>query len=574
MAPSQPPNANSWTAADLCRAAGEGDSARVQEILTAQPALAQQELAANDETRAIHAAARGNRPEVMRLLLEAGADPLVGIYPNREANGALTTARERGYDEVVRVIEEWLGEQRGTTSVGEEICAAADQGDHARVRELVEEDPASVNATDARRQTPLFKAVQRADASLVLELLDRGAEVDHRDASASRDDLGNRPIHYALNHSWKAPEGRYNTYSLIAGMLIARGTEYDAWVACGVGDVAGARRLLDAHPDRQALLSSERPAWSDYRNPLLVACFRGHAEVVRLLLDSGADPDAPFEMDVAGEMVPQFGHPLWLAACGNHYEVCELMLQRGARPNTECYASGSAVDAPLFQGHRRVANLLFRHGAVAIGLISYCVTNDLAAISEKLNGNPELEDELLWSAILGGSVELVRMVLDRNPEYDDDKWFNLLEQAVVGWRLLDLKVDNSGFDRRDYLRIMTMLLDHGVDPNLRYHRAGHTILHRIASDWGRGHTEEERIEFAGAALDHGADINARDDELLSTPLGWAARYGYAKLAEFLLDRGAALRLPEDEPWATPLAWAEKRGHGALAQLLRDRGATA
>ena len=46
MAPSQPPNANSWTAADLSRAAGECDAARVQEILTAQPALAQQELAA------------------------------------------------------------------------------------------------------------------------------------------------------------------------------------------------------------------------------------------------------------------------------------------------------------------------------------------------------------------------------------------------------------------------------------------------------------------------------------------------------------------------------------------------
>ena len=56
-------------------------------------------------------------------------------------------------------------------------------------------------------------------------------------------------------------------------------------------------------------------------------------------------------------------------------------------------------------------------------------------------------------------------------------------------------------------------------------------------------------------LNHGADINAMEDKLKSTPLGWAARFGQKKLAEFLLDRGADPNLA-GALWATPLAWAE------------------
>ena len=507
----------------------------------------------------------------MRVLLEAGADPLNGIYPHREATSALRIAEDREHISVVKVVEAWLSEQRGTTPKGEAFTHAAARGDIEGVRSMLDEEPELINATDKGGGTALFRAVHRADLPLVLELLDRGAEVDHCAAD------GSRPIHHCLAHSWKVPDEMYKTYVLLAGALIARGAAYTLWVACGIGDVEGVKRKLDAHEDQIALCKSRQPFWSDYENPLVVACFQGHEAVVRVLIEAGADPDSPFEIDVAGEKVKQWGHPLWIAANRGHYDVVKLLLERGANPNTAVYAAGNAVCWAYQYGHKRVADLMFQHGAVA-DLLSYCLTNNLPAISEILHRDTSARDGLLWDAILAGNVDVVAMVMRDNPQHDEANGFKLLEAAVRGWRLGDLKISNEGFDRRNSYTILGMLLEHGVNPNLRNprdERFNFTILHHLAgkncNSRTYGHTEEEVVEFARLLLNHGADINAIDNKLKSTPLGWAARFGCKKLVEFLLDRGADPKLA-DAPWATPMAWAKKEGHAEIAEILHEHGA--
>ena len=480
-------------------------------------------------------------------------------------------AKDRGHTSVVEVIEGWLNEQRGTTPKGEALTRAAG-GDIEQIRSLLNEDAELINATDRGGKTALFKAIDRGDLSLVLELLDRGADVDHRAAD------GSRPIHHCLAHSWKEPDEMYKTYAILVGALLARGAEYDLWVACGVGDVEGVKRFIDACEDKTQLCKSREPFWGDYDNPLVVACFQGHTQVVQLLIDAGADPDSPFEIDVAGEKVKQWGHPLWLAANRGHYEVVKLLIESGANPNTAVYASGNAVCWAYQYGHKRVADLMFQHGAVA-DLLSYCLTNNLPAISEILQRDTSGRKELLWSAILAGNIDVVEMGLRDNPQYDDTKWFNLLEQSVRGWRLGDLKINNEGFDRRNYITNLDKLLEYGIDPNLRNprdERFNFTILHHLAGKSCNpityGHTAEEVVEFARMLLNHGADINAMEDKLKSTPLGWAARFGNKDLAEFLLDRGADPNLA-GASWATPLAWAEKKGHTEIAEIFRKHGAT-
>ena len=107
------------------------------------------------------------------------------------------------------------------------------------------------------------------------------------------------------------------------------------------------------------------------------------------------------------------------------------------------------------------------------------------------------------------------------------------------------------------------LLDHGMGPNhMNWQRV--TLLHYMAS--------EGLLAKARLLVDHGADINAIDDEYRSTPLGLAARRGQLELVHYLLDHGADPHLG-GAPWAVPLAWATRRGHQAIATILRDVGAT-
>src|SRR5262245_16295448 len=79
------------------------------------------------------------------------------------------------------------------------------------------------------------------------------------------------------------------------------------------------------------------------------------------------------------------------------------------------------------------------------------------------------------------------------------------------------------------------------------------------------------LQKARLLLDHGADIDAVDEEYRSTPLGYAARLGRREMVAFLLERGADVN-KSDASWATPVAWARKKGYADIEADLRQAGA--
>jgi ankyrin repeat protein len=86
-----------------------------------------------------------------------------------------------------------------------------------------------------------------------------------------------------------------------------------------------------------------------------------------------------------------------------------------------------------------------------------------------------------------------------------------------------------------------------------------TLLHEMA--------RTGEVGKATLLLDHGADIDAVDQEFRSTPLGFAARWGQREMVDLLLARGADPQRA-GAPWAMPLEWARAKGHAALARLLQ------
>lgn len=549
----------------LGAACERGDIDEVRRILGDMPELARQDARDNDEHQPLHYAVYGNQLQIVQLLLDAGADPLKGVYPHRDATSPRAIAFDRGHTEIVAAIDAHLAASRGASDAGSELCAAAEAGDQTRVAAMLAADPSLLDAKNKHGRTPLLCAVRGGRIGMVRLLLSRGADVEAEGASG-------RPLRDALHHTWKTPDEDYPTFTAIAGLLVGGGAHVDLWAAAGLGDVDAVRQLLQAEPE--ALNGN---GGSDA--PLTVAARRGHAEVVRVLLEAGADPDATFHIEVAGEQIEQKGEPLWLASNRGNLAVVQALLAGGARAEINIYASGNAVEQALLHGHRDVADVLFLHGATGHPL-TYCVTNDLAALAECLKTNPEERGRLLWSALCAGNETVLAHELTHGPAVPQDQQFNLLEQAIRGWRLGNLKITSDGWDRRSYIRNLQRLIDAGIDPGQRNHRSGRadfTILHHLAARACNpsiyGHTAEEVVEFARILVDSGAEVDALESQLCSTPLGWAARYGQIELCRFLLSRGADAN-GGDAAWARPLAWARRYGHDNIVDLLQDAGAKA
>lgn len=90
----------------LAEAVRADDLAQARTMLQARPELADLTMSYGDEHRPIHYAVMKRSPEMVRLLMRQGANARHGIHPHRDATAAWTIAKERGYEEIVAIIEE------------------------------------------------------------------------------------------------------------------------------------------------------------------------------------------------------------------------------------------------------------------------------------------------------------------------------------------------------------------------------------------------------------------------------------------------------------------------------------
>ena len=97
----------------------------------------------------LHHAVLENAPDIVRILMAHGANARDGVYPHREATTAYAIAVQRGYDRVVRVIEEEEQKRRDTRSgmrgapPADELFRAIETGDVDRVIAMLDENPAA-----------------------------------------------------------------------------------------------------------------------------------------------------------------------------------------------------------------------------------------------------------------------------------------------------------------------------------------------------------------------------------------------------------------------------------------------
>ncbi|RBA19772.1 hypothetical protein FPRO05_09072 [Fusarium proliferatum] len=250
------------------------------------------------------------------------------------------------------------------------LSFAAQAGDLEAIGKLFDRH-ADVELTDTDGQTPLLWAAREGHEGAVKFLLDHGARTEAKDEPYGRTAL-----------SWAAANG----HTGVARILRMKGADVNAAddmnrtplsFAAATTNEDLLRLLLDASPD---LESSDHETlrtplgWAtlmnrlgnvelllqygadiestemSFKTPLLVASAKGYPDIVRLLLEKGADTEASHPaLDQA---------PLLVASASGHEDVVRLLLAHGAKVEAKDYKGLTARDRAVKQGHAEIAKLL------------------------------------------------------------------------------------------------------------------------------------------------------------------------------------------------------------------------
>ncbi|MFN7933496.1 MAG: ankyrin repeat domain-containing protein [Bryobacteraceae bacterium] len=544
----------------LLHAVRTDDVGQVRAMLSSRPELARCWV---DNLQPLHYAVFHRSAEMVRLLMQNGADARGGVYPYEEATSPLTIAAERGYEDIAAVIRE--EEQRrcgeGSAAPPQEITEAIQAGDDEGAIRRMETDPGLIQRVDLRGMTPLHVAAWMLRELLVTWLLENGADANARGRH------GWTPLDAAASRFARGGEEYPEHFRLIAARLMAGGAEMTARAAVALGDADWIRS------------AGQLPGPIDsYGGLLRIAVTHDRPDILRLLLDKGLDVDERVRVPGVDNEEYTWGFPLWECAATGRHRMAELLLERGADPNAMVYASGTPVHQAYGQRDAQMIALLARHGGVAdAGLAALHRLTDLARRAfDETEEKQKAAAELLGQAACGGDVEIVRLVLPFIAmSRDDRRWFGFMEAPLRLWNHGPGHWCHHEWDRGSYLECFRLIVSR-CDVNLRGRgpdkgQSAFTILHMVTAGRVPWMTEDEQVAFAEVLLDMGARLDVRDHLLRSTPLGWACRWGRVKLAKLFLAHGADPVEADAEPWAAPLAWAEKKGRHSLVELLRSHG---
>jgi ankyrin repeat protein len=304
--PKLKPYVDGVTVRRLAEAIRANDRARVQAMLRARPEISDLTMSYGDEHRPIHFAVMQQSPEIVRLLMQHGANARQGIDPHRDATSAWTIARERGYDEIVAIIEEEerrrQAEQAGEKEESQELIgdetarAAVAKGDMAWAAALLAEGKL-VNPVRWDGGGLLTVAVQHNRMEMLGFLLDAGFDPDER-------------------------------VSMGEGDWVAYSQGYPLWHAAALGRRDMAEVLLDRGANPNVHVDSSGSAvYSAYSHQQweMVDLLRRHGGVV------SADIAGIYrQTDLARQMLADGEHGTLAAGVSPEKPVAHELLQFGA----------------------------------------------------------------------------------------------------------------------------------------------------------------------------------------------------------------------------------------------------
>jgi ankyrin repeat protein len=255
--------------------------------------------------------------------------------------------------------------------------------------------------------------------------------------------------------------------------------------------------------------------------PLMYAVLYGDAESVRLLLESGADPNARNEAGATGLM--------WAV---DDLEKTRLLLKGGAdaKARSDDGRSPLLIAARRF-GSRDVVKLLLDSGA-SPSEKTHGIRGTATPLSEAAAAGDEAVLRLLierGADVKGAGAVALGAALNAHDPRCADLLLKSADPETVKMALLLVAppLAPGGFGDA---RTTTTLLDRGADAKAR-DREGRTALMLAAG------ADTLPVESVKALIEHGADVNAKDPDD-RTALDFARQQGRTPVVDLLVKAGA------------------------------------
>ncbi|RWS28132.1 ankyrin repeat domain-containing protein 17-like protein [Leptotrombidium deliense] len=295
---------------------------------------------------------------------------------------ALTLACAGGHEELVQLLLNRGANMEHRDKKGFTPLMLAATAGHANVCEILLSNNSDIEAQSERtKDTALSLACSSGRYEVVELLLSRGANKEHRNVSDYT------PLSLAASGG----------YVNIIKLLLSHGAEINSrtgsklgisplMLAAMNGHAATVKLLLDMGSDINAQIETNR------NTALTLACFQGRCEVVSLLLDRKANVEHRAKTGLT---------PLMEAASGGYVEVGRILLDKGADVNAPPVPSSrdTALTIAADKGHYRFVELLLQRGAQV-------------DVKNKKGSSP------LWLACNGGHLDVVQLLVNSGADID------------------------------------------------------------------------------------------------------------------------------------------------------------
>jgi ankyrin repeat protein len=322
------------TTARLIETVRAGDVDRVRAVLRVRPELVNREAPSSPGLMALHYAVLERMPEMVRTLMQLGADPHVttaGIYALRYAATPLAIATERGYEEIAAILQEGERQREDdgptTADAPAGLRRAFETGDEDLVIHLLNRHPDLIDLPlFGERWSLLHIASALLFPRAAAWLLDHGANVNEPAGD------GSTPLDVAGFRS----DRRENAQELAAmvRLLRSRGAALTPRAAVILGDESFLRETAS---DEDLITPRDDRGWL-----LRVAVDCDRPNILKLLLDFGLDPDARVRVEDDDRITFSWGMPLYQCARYGKHVMAEMLLERG-RPERPDLRKRNAV---------------------------------------------------------------------------------------------------------------------------------------------------------------------------------------------------------------------------------------